>query len=93
MIPFLLNEEDYNYSRYDNVDSVEDLPTSLYYEQLAVTYPSAKFVLTVRDEDAWFASAKEFFANILDFNGGVQPFRGEVSHTNAGLFLSLLTMW
>jgi hypothetical protein len=89
LIPFLLNEEDYNYSRYDNVDSVEDLPTSLYYKQLAVAYPSAKFVLTVRDEDAWFASAKDFF---LGFFGGVRSFRDEVPHSNAGLLSSLLKM-
>lgn len=75
MIPFLLDEATYNYSRYDNVDSVQDLPTSLYYEQLATTYPTSKFVLTVRDEDKWFASIKEYLAKLEDFHGGSHPFR------------------
>ena len=34
--------------KYDDVDSVWDIPTAAYYRQLHAAYPDAKFILTVR---------------------------------------------
>ena len=35
-----------------------DLPISLLYKELDLAYPGSKFILTVRDEDAWIASVR-----------------------------------
>lgn len=75
MIPFLTGEENYNYSRYADIDAVEDLPSALYYERLASAYPSSKFVLTVRDENVWFSSIQKYLAQLKRFHGGYFPYR------------------
>lgn len=41
---------------YDDVDAVSDVPAACFYEELLACYPAAKCVLTVRDENAWWAS-------------------------------------
>ena len=40
--------------RYDHVDSVEDIPTAFYYEQMMAAYPNASFILTIRDDESWY---------------------------------------
>lgn len=47
---------------YDDIDVVGDIPSALYYQQLADAYPDAKVLLTVRDETEWWASCKRHFA-------------------------------
>ena len=42
--------------RYDDVDAVEDIPTAFYYEEMLRAYPNASFILTVREEEAWYLS-------------------------------------
>ncbi len=37
--------------------SAVDFPAALYYRELLAEYPDAKVILTVRDPDAWYASA------------------------------------
>jgi hypothetical protein len=61
--------------RYDTVDAVEDIPTAFYYESMLQQYPEAKFILTVRDEEDWFASFSVHHADTLALYGGVLPFR------------------
>jgi hypothetical protein len=56
---------------YDHVDSVEDLPSALYPEELLAAYPDALFVLTVREPDLWLSSYRKhrvlMFANTPSF--------------------------
>ncbi len=44
--------------------SAVDFPVCLYYEQLMHHYPHAKFVLTVRDTESWYASASQTIMTI-----------------------------
>lgn len=41
---------------YDDVDAVCDAPACYWWRELAQAYPEAKVILTVRDEDTWWAS-------------------------------------
>ena len=45
------------YARYD---AFTDLPPAFLFRELDARFPGAKFVLTVRDEDAWLASCARF---------------------------------
>lgn len=47
-----------------NWDAVQDMPWPLFYKELYALYPNAKFILTKRDEDDWYNSAKRFFGSI-----------------------------
>eukprot|EP00042_Codosiga_hollandica_P016445 m.42035 g.42035 ORF g.42035 m.42035 type:complete len:452 (-) comp46326_c0_seq1:39-1394(-) len=57
-VPFMLG----NHSRfsiaqhYADVDAVFDLPTALYFRELLAAFPTAKFVLSLRDPEAWYES-------------------------------------
>ncbi|KAL6065311.1 Sulfotransferase family protein [Balamuthia mandrillaris] len=42
--------------RFDQLESVTDLPLPYFFEELAFIYPDAKFVLTVRDPASWWRS-------------------------------------
>jgi hypothetical protein len=44
---------------FDGFGSAVDFPFALYYRQLMTAYPDAKVVLTVRDPDKWYDSAKK----------------------------------
>ncbi len=44
---------------FDGYQAAVDLPTFVFYEQLMAHYPEAKVILTTKDPDAWFASAKK----------------------------------
>ena len=69
--------------RYDDVDAVEDLPTAYYYEQMLQVYPSAKFILTVRDEKDWLKRCvNNTFFNFAD-NCGLQLQRPSQRHADA----------
>ena len=43
------------------LDAVTDTPIPTYYPQLDVRYPGSKFILTVRDPDAWLESCRRHF--------------------------------
>ena len=67
---------------YDDVDAVVDAPMYLFWEQLFAAYPDAKFILTVRDPQSWFHSAKEFFRFFFQkLCGGVVPKDTAALHT------------
>lgn len=42
-------------------DAFTDTPIPSFYRELDVTYPGSKFILTVRDRDAWLKSCKKQF--------------------------------
>ncbi|MEQ8409951.1 MAG: sulfotransferase [Erythrobacter sp.] len=44
-------------------DAVEDMPWPLLYKELDQAFPSAKFILTERDVDRWFASVLKHFGD------------------------------
>jgi len=45
------------------VDAVQDMPWPLLYRELDAAFPCAKFILTERDEDAWWFSILGHFGN------------------------------
>lgn len=42
-------------------DAVQDFPWALIYRELDDAYPGSKFILTLRDDEAWFASMMRHF--------------------------------
>jgi len=44
---------------FEGFRSAVDFPYAMYYRQLMEAYPHAKVVLTVRDPDAWYESARK----------------------------------
>jgi hypothetical protein len=72
--PFL--HEDFDFAgRYDHVDSVEDLPTAFYFEEMLQQYSDAKFILTVREPEEWYRSFSAHHVDMLELYGGSMPFR------------------
>ena len=49
---------------YDDVDTVLDLPSAFYYEELMQAYPSSLFVSTVRSASAWFDSFSAYLGSV-----------------------------
>jgi hypothetical protein len=54
--------------------ALSDLPITLLYRELDVAYPGSKFILTVRDEDAWLSSVRNHWDHELN------PFRRAWDH-------------
>lgn len=50
---------------YGGYASAVDWPTARFYRELNAAYPSAKFVLTVRNPDSWVASFSETIYKLL----------------------------
>ena len=48
----------YRLSILEHYQAVTDTPVAPYYAQLDALYPGSKFILTVRDKDAWLRSAE-----------------------------------
>eukprot|EP00042_Codosiga_hollandica_P052519 m.668233 g.668233 ORF g.668233 m.668233 type:complete len:824 (-) comp58517_c0_seq1:201-2672(-) len=62
--------------KYDTVDAVLDLPTSLYFFELLLAYPEAKFILTISgNEEVWLSSFVRQMRQTLQHYGGRLPFR------------------
>ena len=55
-------------SDYSGFESAVDWPTACFFRELAAAYPSAKFVLTVRDPETW---AESFGATIYKLLAGI----------------------
>lgn len=45
----------------DQFDAFQDNPWPILWRELAVAYPQAKFILTLRDEEQWYSSALRYF--------------------------------
>ncbi len=50
----------------EKVDAAQDMPWPLFFRELDRALPGSKFVLTVRDPDAWFASVERHFGDRPD---------------------------
>ena len=47
----------------DRFDAVQDVPWAALFRELDARYPGSKFILTVRDEKSWLASATRHFGD------------------------------
>lgn len=56
----------YRLSILDKYQATVDLPIAIYYAQLDEEFPGSKFILTVRDLNAWLESARKHFSRPLD---------------------------
>lgn len=48
---------------HNSFDAMTDLPVAVFFKELDKEFPNSKFILTVRDEEAWLKSCEKFFAN------------------------------
>jgi hypothetical protein len=73
MSPFLLDDpRAFDFSHlYEDFDSTEDPPVALYYEEMRRVYPTARFILTVRDAEDWY---QDFFAHRFDILRSAEGF-------------------
>lgn len=69
-----LRRGDYRLSILDEYQAVLDIPVAPFYAQLDAAWPGAKFILTVRDREAWLRSAEmhwrllmQWWENFPDF--------------------------
>ena len=46
---------------YDDCDFICDLPHAYFFREIGQAYPRLKFILTLRDEDAWYRSMRAHF--------------------------------
>jgi hypothetical protein len=53
---------DIDWDFFEQHDAFADTPIARIYRQLDARYPHARFILTLRDPDAWLASFKDQFA-------------------------------
>lgn len=44
-----------------NFDAAQDMPWPLFFRELDAAFPGSKFILTVRDSEAWFQSIEKHF--------------------------------
>jgi Sulfotransferase domain len=51
-----------DFHRFDDVDAVTDLPASYFYDELRQVYPMCKCILTIRNEDDWWESIRQYTA-------------------------------
>ncbi len=49
----------------EKYDALEDVPWCILYKELYRRFPESKFILTIRDEESWFKSAKKQFGNYI----------------------------
>ncbi|MBK1631361.1 hypothetical protein CKO31_11540 [Thiohalocapsa halophila] len=64
---------DIDWDFFERHDAFADTPIARIYPQLDERYPDAKFILTVRDIDAWLESFADQFAA-----GGLDPFSAQL---------------
>ena len=75
-IPFLSPyPATYSFARYSDYDAVLDIPTALYYEQMMEIYPDSRFILTVRDEQAWVRDMHTYLDELRSYYRDSLPFR------------------
>jgi hypothetical protein len=62
----LARTSDPDFRRYDDVQAILDLPASLFYRELLSAYPGSRVILTVRDEQSWFASVSSHYLRVRE---------------------------
>ena len=58
---------------YQGYQACVDFPSSLYFRELAETYPDAKVILTVRPPSDWYSSMKDTLRLSLPSKMGTSP--------------------
>ena len=58
----LVNQLEFKAPITDSFDAMTDIPVARFYQELDREFPNSKFVLTIRDEEAWLKSCGKFFA-------------------------------
>jgi hypothetical protein len=53
-----------NFKVYENFDAVTDLPAAYFYKEISNVYQNSKLILTIRDENEWYASVSHHYKNI-----------------------------
>lgn len=70
----------------ERYDAVEDMPWPHFFRELDQEYPGSKFILTLREPQAWFASIDKHFGeaatqlNIFTYGREFVPARGHKDH-------------
>lgn len=67
---------DVRFPHLERYDGMTDITVSPYFEDLDLAYPGSKFVLTVRDEDAWLKSCENHWASRPAFQASPPPGKG-----------------
>lgn len=49
-----------------NYDAVQDMPWPLFFRELDAAFPGSKFILTMREQEAWFGSIEKHFGDEPD---------------------------
>ncbi|MCB1418177.1 MAG: hypothetical protein KDJ74_03905 [Notoacmeibacter sp.] len=57
---------DFSKDHFIGLDAVTDLPVGTWFRELDARYPGSKFILTVRDSDAWLGSIERQFRSNPD---------------------------
>ncbi|MBY9005500.1 MAG: hypothetical protein KGD63_01955 [Candidatus Lokiarchaeota archaeon] len=58
----------YNFNLLNDYDGISDITVSPYYAQLDKLYPNSKFILSLRDKEAWLKSFEAHWENRDPFN-------------------------
>ncbi len=62
-----LRAADYDLSILEELQGVVDIPVAGFYAQLDEIYPRAKFILTVRDKEAWLRSCEVHWRLMMEW--------------------------
>ena len=64
LIPVLKGQYQKVMKRLEHYDACEDLPWNRLYQVIDQYYPGSKFILTLRDEEAWYASVSRHIGDL-----------------------------
>jgi len=67
-----LSSGKYNFSVLNDYDGISDITVSPYYAQLEKIYPNSKFILTIRDKEAWLNSFVKHWSDRHPFEDPTQ---------------------
>jgi len=67
-----LSSGNFNFSVLKDYDGISDITISPYYAQLDKIFPNSKFILTIRDKNAWLNSFERHWSERDPFNDPIQ---------------------
>jgi len=65
-------------------DAYTDIPVSVHYKYLDRLFPDALFILTIREEDSWIESIKNFYVNRAGLHEGLLNVRNQIRMATYG---------
>ena len=68
-------------------DAYTDIPVSVHYKYLDRLFPDALFILTIREEDSWIGSIKNFYVNRGGLHEDLLTVRNEIRMATYGSIL------